>query len=207
MSISTQNPSPKKRKVIEDSGDEVKEERVGKRGAPKPASRKVSKVYPKASSSKASSKGKTKASTGPEDDIIDISSDDDYLKSYMDQRNASNMASIAIMGQNQKVRLLRERLINSEAKNQELQLKILQLEFEKKVQQGVQEALAQQYLIVPPAAPAPAPAPAPLFMPTIAAPAAILTHATTATAVGQGELPVPEAAALGCPTDVPEQPN
>ncbi|KAG8686022.1 hypothetical protein FRC11_009656 [Ceratobasidium sp. 423] len=160
-----EQPKSNKRKADEDI---VKEEKIGKREAPKPLSSKKAQV-----SHASSSKPKPKAAKVVDYDVLDISSsdDDDFLNDFMAKRDASNVTSMTIMNQQRKVHHFRTQLDTAKAEIQELKLKIIELEYDKKLNEQVKEELAkeraQQAGMVLAPAPAPGPAPVPVPAPII----------------------------------------
>ncbi|KAG8762620.1 hypothetical protein FRC11_008454 [Ceratobasidium sp. 423] len=189
---------PKSNKCKADE-DIVKEEKIGKREVPKPLSSKKAQV-----SHASSSKLKPKAAKVVYYDVLDISSsdDDDFLNDFMVKRDVSNVTSMMIMNQQRKVHHFHTQLDTAKAKIQELKLKIIELEYDKKLNERVKEELAKEHaqqasmVLAPAPAPAPAPVPvpvpapiiipAPVTAPTVApVPAPVLTQSFDAPLPGE----------------------
>ncbi|CCO31947.1 hypothetical protein BN14_05999 [Rhizoctonia solani AG-1 IB] len=80
-----------------------------------------------------------KKSTGKErEEILDISTDDEYLDRFVDKKEASNFATIAIMDGKREIHLVREQLADAHKTIEELREKIRDHKVEKRVQERLQ---------------------------------------------------------------------
>ncbi|EUC62818.1 hypothetical protein RSOL_456650, partial [Rhizoctonia solani AG-3 Rhs1AP] len=82
-----------------------------------------------------------------DEDIINLVSDDDdrFVSSYIDKKSEGNMASIAFMDHKRKIQRLESKLEDANAKNRALEIEIINLKQDAKVQELVKAELAKYH--------------------------------------------------------------
>ncbi|KAG8729419.1 hypothetical protein FRC11_008818, partial [Ceratobasidium sp. 423] len=123
-----------------DDKDEIKEEQTSKRAVP----RKKSNAQPQASGSKSKPSKHRVATANDVVNISSLSSEDGFVGDFITKREVSNNKSMELLGKDWEIKLLQIILEAEKAKSTRLKIRILELEYQMKVQEGVKAELARR---------------------------------------------------------------